>query len=98
MLSQATRAITCYVVSVLQQSGGSLRNNDPVMSDSQQSVVCFSDVFSDIHEPAVLVGTKVPTKTCISVSVSILLRNGTIADATDIATMSTNGVRHGVFT
>ena len=98
MLSQATRAITCYVVSVLQQSGGSLRNNDPVMSDGQQSVVCFSDVFSDIHEPAVLVGTKVPIKTCISVSVSILLRNGTIADATDIATMSTNGVRHGVFT
>ena len=75
-----------------------MRNNDPVMSDGQQSVVCFSDVFSDIHEPAVLVGTKVPIKTCISVSVSILLRNGTIADATDIATMSTNGVRHGVFT
>ena len=31
------------------------------MSDGQQPVACFSDVFSDIHDPTVLVGTKVPT-------------------------------------
>jgi len=57
----SSHTITCYVVSVFQQSGRSLRNNDPVMSEGQQPVLCFSDVFSDIHDPTVLVGTKVPT-------------------------------------
>ena len=31
------------------------------MSDGQQPVVCFTDVFSDMHDITVLVGTKVPT-------------------------------------
>ena len=62
-----------------------MRNNDPVMSDGQQPVVCFSDVFSETHDPTVLIVQRYPLVTCISVSVSILLRNGAIADATDKA-------------